>query len=474
MTPMSGLLAYGGYVPYFRLQRAAIGAALGTRGGKGTRAVASYDEDTTSLGVEAARIALGATDRKPAALYFATAAPSYADKTNATTVHAALGLDGSALAVDMAGAVRSGVGALLAAADASRPTLAVLSDIRIGLPGSADEGDGGDGAAAFLFGDGPTIADVVGVASATTEFLDRWRLPSDKTSKVWEERFGETVYLPLAEAAFADALKQAELTPDAVDHAIVTGVHPRAAKRFAASCGISAEAFGDDLSKTVGNTGTAHVGLLLADVLDRATPGQTIVATILADGVTTIVLRTTEQLASYRRGATVAEQVAGGNDSLSYANYLIWRGLLDREMPRRPDPVPPAAPPSFRNEAWKFTFAGSRCDACSAMHLPPTRVCLECGSVDRMTSESLVGKPATIATYTIDNLAFTPSPPLVAAVLDFDGGGRFRTQLTDVDPSTVAIGNRVELTFRKVSTAQGVHNYFWKARPVRSAAGSEG
>jgi hypothetical protein len=31
----------------------------------------------------------------------------------------------------------------------------------------------------------------------------------------------------------------------------------------------------------------------------------------------------------------------------------------------------------------------------------------------------------------------------------------------------VAIGDRVEMTFRKMITAgDGVHNYFWKARPL--------
>src|SRR6202011_5172515 len=78
--------------------------------------------------------------------------PAYADKTNGTAVHAALRLPADALAVDMAGAVRSGVGALVTAAQSPVPTLAVLSDIRTGLPGGADERDGGDGAAAFVFG----------------------------------------------------------------------------------------------------------------------------------------------------------------------------------------------------------------------------------------------------------------------------------------------------------------------------------
>ena len=33
----------------------------------------------------------------------------------------------------------------------------------------------------------------------------------------------------------------------------------------------------------------------------------------------------------------------------------------------------------------------------------------------------------------------------------------------------VAIGDEVEMTFRRLFTADGVHNYFWKARPVRKA-----
>ena len=45
--------------------------------------------------------------------------------------------------------------------------------------------------------------------------------------------------------------------------------------------------------------------------------------------------------------------------------------------------------------------------------------------------------PATIATYTVDRLAYSLSPPVVAAVIDFDGGGRFQCELTDVDPASV-------------------------------------
>ncbi|HSB60830.1 MAG TPA: hydroxymethylglutaryl-CoA synthase, partial [Vicinamibacteria bacterium] len=132
---MNGIVAYGVYVPYYRLDRKTLGTALGVPGGRGTRAVASYDEDTTSMGVEAARAALRmAPGAAPEALYFATADPAYLDKTNATAIHAALALADGAAAFDMLGSVRSGAGALRAALDAPRPTLVVLSDVRTGLP----------------------------------------------------------------------------------------------------------------------------------------------------------------------------------------------------------------------------------------------------------------------------------------------------------------------------------------------------
>jgi hydroxymethylglutaryl-CoA synthase len=189
---MGGLLSYGVYVPYRRLSKATIGSALGTGSPPGSRAVASYDEDTTTMGVEAARVALrGAAGTEPAQLLFATSAPAYLDKANAAVIHAALGLDPAAFAADVTGSLRSGLAAIRAAASAGEPTLVVLADTRTGRPGSADERDGGDAAAALLFGDGPVLLDTLAATSATAEFLDRWRRPGDTHSQVWEERFGE-------------------------------------------------------------------------------------------------------------------------------------------------------------------------------------------------------------------------------------------------------------------------------------------
>ncbi len=224
---MRGIISAAGYVPYRRLSRGDIAAFMGSGGGKGTRAVASHDEDTTTLGFEAARLALrGAVGRTPDALWFATAQPAYLDKTNATAVAAALRLPGDIGAFDFGGALRSGMGALVAALGGGGTTLVVSSDTRDGLPTSGDESSGGDAGAAVVVGDGSgVIAEFVAAASATDEFTDRWRAPGEHTSKLWEERFGENRYLALGQEALARAMKAAGVESGGIGRLAITGMH---------------------------------------------------------------------------------------------------------------------------------------------------------------------------------------------------------------------------------------------------------
>jgi 3-hydroxy-3-methylglutaryl CoA synthase/uncharacterized OB-fold protein len=448
---MYGINSYGVYLPRHRLGFAAIAAAVGGRSGAGSRTVAGFDEDATTMGVEAARRASDGS--RPSAIYLATTAPPYADKTNASAIHAALDLGHDGFAVDLAGSARTGVGALRAAAASGG--LAVLSDLRSGRPASSDEREGGDAAAAFRFGEEP-IAEIVAEASMTAEFLDRWRAPGEFASNVWEERFGLEVYLPLIAEARTRALADAGL--DGTDHVIVSSPHSRAAAA-------ASKRYGAAEAPMVGYAGAADLGVKLGALLDVARPGETILLLAAVDGCDATVLRLTDRIVGARAADPVAEQLDHGHD-ISYPTYLTWRGLLDREPPRRPEPDRPAGPPAARAEAWKFAFVGSRCEACGFVHLPPLRVCKSCGTVDRMSPVPLADRRGTVATYTVDRLAFSPSPPLIDVVVDFEGGGRATVELADADPDEVDIGTAVEMTFRRLYTTEGVHNYFWKARRV--------
>ena len=451
MAGAHGITGWGAHLPYRRLDRAMISAVANTGGGQGTRTVASYDEDTTTMGVEAARAALRGSPAgreggsAPRVLWFATTEPAYGDKTNATVLHAVLRLDRTAPAYDSVGSVRSAVAALRAAWQGHGTALVVASDRRTGLPGSADEAAGGDAAAALLVGGQGVLAEIVAWESVTEEFVDRWKSPGAPVSRAWEARFGETRYAALGAEALKLALGAAGIGADAVDHLIVAGLHDRAVTAVQRKSGVPAGKLADRLAATVGNPGAAQPALLLAATLEKAAlekapSGQWIVLLTLSDGADAIVLRTTDALAGYRPYRPVLSQVEAGGP-INYGRYLHWRGFLPVEPPRRPEPARVSAPAAQRNADWKYGLVGP--------------------------SGPWADVTGTIVTFTIDRLSYSLSPPVVFAIVDFDGGGRLPIELTDVDADEVAIGGRVEMTFRRLSTADAIHNYFWKARPVR-------
>jgi hydroxymethylglutaryl-CoA synthase len=446
--------------------------------------VASHDEDTTTMGVEAGRLLLRSLPAlTPEALFFASATPAYLDKNNASTVHAALRLPPEVGANDFGGSLRSGTGAVLAALNSRGTVMVIGADQRDGLPTSADESMGGDGAHALAVGDDsaerPVIAEYLGWASATDEFLDRWRAPGETRSKLWEERFGETRYLSLGADAFGRALKTVGASPGEVGRVAIAGMHARAAKALGTKLGVEDGALLDDLSGSIGQVGSAHGGLLLASLLEterdalsrgECPAGRFLVLINLADGADVIVLRTTEALSSWSSPHSIERQLAGGGE-ISYAKFLTWRGMVQVEPPRRPEPQRVSSTAAWRSESWKFGFVGSKDRSSGAIHLPPARVSMEGGAFDEMDPVPMANTSGTVVTFTIDRLAYSPSPPIVFAIVDFDGGGRFPVELTDVDADSVRIGDRVEMTFRRLFSADGIHDYFWKARPLPTDQG---
>ena len=70
---MTYISAIGTYLPRLRLSRSSIAAALGwlagsAAGGKGARSLAFWDEDSITMGVEAARDCLARPDLDPSAI----------------------------------------------------------------------------------------------------------------------------------------------------------------------------------------------------------------------------------------------------------------------------------------------------------------------------------------------------------------------------------------------------------------------
>ncbi|GAA4642634.1 3-oxoacyl-[acyl-carrier-protein] synthase III C-terminal domain-containing protein [Gordonia humi] len=441
--------------------------------GRLTRVIAAFDEDAVTMSVAAVQAALERCGAVPAAgdrLVFVTSSPPYLDKTSASIVHAALSLDRGVAADDAIGTARSAMAAISSALH-GRPTVVAAADVRTGRPGSADERGGADAGAALVIGPStpqtPVIAEHLGGVSLTEEFLDRWRSPDTAYGSTWEERFGRSRYEPLIAEAVAATLDAAGL-PDA-DYAVLTC--PNAAVTKAAGAIVKRAV--STVGAPTGFAGAVDPILSLAHALDRAEPGQTILVISAADGVDTMLLRTTDALPTRRQREPIAAAAAASGRSVPYPTYLSWRGLLDVEPPRRPEPDRPAGPPAAREAGWKFGLSGSRCTACGFVHLPPMRACRQCGTIDQMEPAPVAARRGRVATFTVDRLAYSPSPPVVDVVVDFEGGGRSTFEVADARPDLLEVGAPVDLVFRKLFTAGGVHNYFWKARQVADLAGEE-
>ncbi len=469
---MAGIVSYGSYIPYRRLKRAAIAAMLGVPASRGERAVASFDEDSVSMAVEALRDALkGAPHATIGSLLFATTTPPYGEKLNAALVGAAAQLPAEIRAADLTGSTRAGLSGLLQAAEAAQATgtsaAIAMADARLGAPEGKMEQQSGDGGAAFILGREGALAEIVASVSFTREFLDGWRAPGERFGHSWEERFALTqAYAPLLEKAVTTVLEKAGVKPGDLARVILDAPNPRAVDEFARAAKLDPAKLGDSLALTVGQAGAAHVGLMLTATLPSCKPGDLILVAGIADGADAAVLRVTPAAATFRPVHSVGRMVESKGD-VSYPSYLKWREILPTEPPRRPDPDRPAGPPMMRSQKWKFGLVGSRCTACGTPQLPPQRVCVKCRALDKMEPYAFADRVGRVATYAFDRLAYSLNPPVINVVVDYDGGGRFLCEMTDCEADKVAIGDEVEMTFRRLFTADGIHNYFWKARPKR-------
>jgi uncharacterized OB-fold protein len=149
----------------------------------------------------------------------------------------------------------------------------------------------------------------------------------------------------------------------------------------------------------------------------------------------------------------------------SYDLYLRFRQLLATEHDRRAG-AGLSATKHFRDRDTDVSLLGQRCRRCEQVQFPHQRVCFRCHAKDEFDPVRLSDRIGTVKSFTFDNFAGSPNPPMVAGIVEVDGA-RLYIQMTDVNPKEVKLGMPVELTFRKIHEAGGSPNYFWKSTPVR-------
>ncbi|MGG0174750.1 OB-fold domain-containing protein [Gottfriedia acidiceleris] len=465
---MKGIISYGAYIPYNRLQRQKIKEFFESSASGGERAVAGFDEDSVSMGVEAALDCLSELKEKSIqSLYFATTSAPYKEKSSLPTISRALQLKSGLRGLESAHSLNGGSSSILSAHE-HEETLVIASDIRIGGPSGQNEQFFGDGAAAFLIGNGEqVIAEIIGGASYQEEVISEWRSQSDPFTQNWEERFGLTIFMNHVWKALTNFTEIHDISPHSISKAVISGPGKKANLQLANKLGLKKEQIQDPLYDQVGAAGCAHAPMMLVSALEEAKPKDRILVIDFAEGVNIILFEVTEAITKLPKRKGISGYLDIKNNDLSYSRYLKWRGMLGVEPPRRPATSRPSAPAMFRNYEQNLSLIGSKCLKCGTPQFPKQRVCAECQALDQTEPYSFMDKQAAIVTYAVDYLAATPAPPVMMTVIDFEEGGRIFSELTDCDPKEIEIGMGVEMTFRRLYQAGGIHNYFWKARLKR-------
>ncbi len=459
------------------MSRRAISEALAWRlqsvGGRGERAYGNWDEDALTMAVEAGRAALGGREAV-AGVTFASTTHPFLDRSNSGLVAEALALPAQVTTQDAAGSQRAGTSALMALLEGTAPsTLLVAADRRATQPGSVQELNYGDGAAAVVVDGQAELAEYLGGYSENIDFVDHYRQAGERHDYALEDRWVRTeAWGPFVRRAVAALLAKTSVAAPAITRVVLTA--PRAtAEPLIRTLGLTNATLVDGLHDRVGDTGVAHPLLMLAGALDEAMPGEVILVIGFGQGIDALLLRVSDSAPQRRTGRVLSGALARGLTDHAYVRFLSHGGALALDWGMRAErDMRTAHSVHYRKRAALNGFVGGRCTACDTVQFPAAPACVnpECRAFAPQTPIRLVDLPATVKTYTEDWLAFTPSPPLVYGNVAFEGGGNAFIEFADVDPGEVSVGAAVMFVFRikDIDHARGFHRYFWKATLRRS------
>ncbi|MEN9316445.1 MAG: hypothetical protein RIS35_2838 [Pseudomonadota bacterium] len=480
---MTGIVAYGAYVPRLRLDRAAVFKAHswfnpGLRGlAKGERSMANWDEDVVTMAVEAARDCLPAAERgRIASIVLASTTAPFADRQNAGIVKEALNLADEVATQDTGGSQKAGTGALIQALQAVRggagEILCIGSEHAKAKPASESELINGDGAAAMLLGTANPIATFLGSHSVSADFVDHFRADDRHFDYGWESRWiRDEGYAAIAGRALKDAMAKFGVAGADIAHLIVPIPVKGVPESLAKKAGIPATAVQNNLSSNLGYTGAAEPLVLLAHALRVAQPGEKIVVLGFGQGCDVLLFEVTAQILKHHHPVGVQGWLARRKPETNYFKFLCFNDLLDIERGMRAEfeqKQPLTA--LYRNRKAVMGLVGGKDTVTGTVQFPKSPISVAATNAVVGTQEDypLADVPAKILTYTADSLTYHPDPPCYYGMVEFEGGGRILAEFADADAESVEVGKSVRMVFRvkAVDANRGFKKYFWKAVPA--------
>ena len=337
---MASIVAYGAYVPKYRIKVEEIARIWGGQPkaiSSGLfvfeKSVPSIDEDTATISVEAARRAVKAGKINPkeiGAIYVGSESHPYAVKPTATIVAEAIGATPELTAADYEFACKAGTAGMqncIALVDANmiKYGMAIGADVAQAAPGDALEYTAAAGGAAFIIGkDG--IAKINDTVSYTTDTPDFWRREGQPYPGHGERFTGEPAYFRHIINAAKMLMEKVGSKPSDYNYAVFHQPNGKFPLRAAKILGFEKEKIEAGLlCPYIGNTysGSSMVGLTA--VLDVAKPGDRILVVSYGSGAGSDAfdIEVTDKIEEYERQGI--KQMIENKEYVDYATYMKFR-----------------------------------------------------------------------------------------------------------------------------------------------------
>lgn len=468
-----GIAAVSAYAPPRRLSTGEIAETWGSADAPGieTTAVPAADEDTVTMGFEAARRALdaaGIEGEDVTHLGFATTNPPLEEETLLPHLVEMLDLPEGVATELHTGSLAAGGTALRSAVQVVDDGTAVVvaSDAPRGDPDTAVEQGAGAGAAAFILTpDAPARVTDWAIYSEPASGTRFRRRGSDVT-----EGLGITGYDREAfRTVVTGALDDLEYDADAIDAAAVQAANGRRPYRIGDVLPVSNRRLAEHATvDELGDTGVASAPLSLAIAL--ADNADRILAVAVGGEAKA------EAVVVARDGPVPAAVDLDGDIDLEYDEYLRLRGELTGGEPEGGGGYV-SVPTWHGSLAQRYRLEAGRCPACGELNLPPSGACSYCrelvdyepvrlartGVVEAVSVISQGGAPPEFAELQGRSGAYA------TGIVAFDGpdgdSASIPAMFVDVPPEAVAVGEAVSMTIRRIYTQEGVPRYGFKVTP---------
>lgn len=123
----------------------------------------------------------------------------------------------------------------------------------------------------------------------------------------------------------------------------------------------------------------------------------------------------------------------------------------------------------WREIPQRYRLEAAKCTKCGEVFFPPRLVCSKCRS--RRFETVKLPDQGQIVSFTVIRVGpsqFADEIPYAVGIVELDGGVRITTQLVDCEFDKLAIGQRVQVEFRKIQEQgkAGIICYGYKCVPA--------